>query len=227
MIKERFGRDFDAFVLRMLPFVRNMRAEPDHLTLAGVALSGVAGGLFALGIAPLAGVALLAAGFCDLTDGIVARQRGKSSLAGGFFDSSMDRLSDLLIFSGILLGNVNRGELGLAALTCVALIGSVMTSYTRARAERHLKEFSVGLVERGERFGVLVVFALFDQLVWGLALIAAGSTLTALQRTLAARRLLDELEQTGQDPTQPPRDADFPDDPEAERGATARSGEES
>jgi CDP-diacylglycerol---glycerol-3-phosphate 3-phosphatidyltransferase len=210
VIKERFGRDFDAVVLRILPFIRNLNVEPDHLTLAGVALSGVAGAVFALGIAPLAGVALLAAGFCDLADGIVARQRGKSTLAGGFFDSSMDRLSDLLIFSGILIGNAVRAEVGLAALTCAALIGSVMTSYTRARAERHLAEFTVGLVERGERFGVLVVFALFDQLVWGLALIAVGSTVTAVQRTLAARRLLDELEQTGQDPTRPPRSMEVP-----------------
>ena len=201
------GKDLDAYVLRFFPFVQRLRLEPDHLTLIGVGLSGVAGAIFALGIAPLAGVALLAAGFCDLVDGVVARQRGQSSLAGGFFDSSMDRLSDCLIFCGILLGNVNRGELGLAALTCVALIGSIMTSYTRARAERHLAEFSVGLVERGERFGVLVLFALVNQLTWGIALVALGSTVTAVQRTLAARRLIDELEQTGQDPTRPSREA--------------------
>jgi len=137
-------------------------------------------------------------------------------LAGGFFDSSMDRLSDVLIFSGILVGTALRGEPGLALLTCAALAGSVMTSYTRARAERHLAEFSIGLIERGERFGVLLVFALIDQLTWGLAVVAVGSTVTAVQRTLAARRLLDELEQTGQDPTRPPLDPDFPEAREAE-----------
>ena len=87
---------------------------------------------------------------------------------------------------------------------------SVMTSYTRARAERHLAEFNLGIMERGERFVVLIAGALFGFLTLALWIVAIGATITSVQRLVVARRLLLELERTGIDPTAAPDEAESP-----------------
>lgn len=207
MIKARVGANFDRVVLGILPFVARIRLRPDTLTLIGVALSLVAGVAFACEALVLAGLLLLFAGFFDLIDGVVARAQGSSSVGGAFFDSSMDRLSDLFVLSGIAVGYAARGDAPGTALVCWALTGAVMTSYTRARAERHLSSFSVGWMERGERCVALILGALSGWLEVALWIVALGASLTSLQRLLAARRLLAELEVSGRDPTLEPAPA--------------------
>ena len=88
-------------------------------------------------------------------------------------------------------------------LVCWALTGAVMTSYTRARAERQLAHFQVGWMERGERCAVLILGALAGYLEVALWIVAIGASLTTFQRLAAARRLLRELDETGVDPTLP------------------------
>lgn len=201
MIKSRFGAGFDPVIHRILPFLARLRTHPDTLTLIGVGLAAVTGVIFALG-EPFAAVwALGFAGAFDMLDGVVARAQGSTSAAGAFLDSSMDRLSDLLIFGGIAYGFASGQDLAGLAVTLWALSGSVMTSYTRARAERHLARFEVGVMERGERFIVLILGALTGFLEVALWIIAIGATVTTLQRLVVARRLLGELERSGVDPT--------------------------
>lgn len=201
MIKARFGADFDRVVLGAFPFISRIRISPDVLTGTGVVVSLVAALAFATGHLVWAGVALLGAGFFDLIDGVVARAQGSSGISGGFFDSSMDRVADLLMFSGMAVGMASQADSAGVLLVCWALTGSVMTSYTRARAERHLAHFSVGLMERGERLGLIILGALTGFLELALWLVAIGATATSLQRVVVARRLLQELERTGRDPT--------------------------
>ena len=201
MIKERLGADLDAVVYRIFPFVRSLRFHPDTLTLTGAAVSLFAAIAFAEEQRFLAGLLLMVAGFFDLVDGVVARQQGLSSSAGAFFDSSIDRLSDLMIFGGIVVARAHAGDALGAALVMWAITAAVMTSYTRAAAEKRLHALKVGLIERGERFGVLIVGALTGFVMTAVVLIAAGATITAVQRVLAGRRLLGELEATGVDPT--------------------------
>jgi len=208
LIKERFApSELDAFVSRLFPFVRGLRIAPDTLTLAGAGVSLLAAWAFAEERSFLAGLLLMVAGFCDLTDGVVARQQGVSSAAGAFFDSSIDRLSDLLVFGGIVLACVREANVGGAALVLWAITASVMTSYTRASAERRLHSLKVGFMERAERFLVLIVGALTTFVMTAVFVIAACATYTALQRVLAGRRLLRELEETGVDPTRPAESA--------------------
>jgi hypothetical protein len=76
-----------------------------------------------------------------------------------------------------------------------------MTSYVRSRAERHLSRFDVGLMERAERVALIALAALVGVLRLGLWAVAIGATITAVQRVFAARRLLQEFDRTGQDPT--------------------------
>ncbi|MEX2205838.1 MAG: CDP-alcohol phosphatidyltransferase family protein [Myxococcota bacterium] len=201
MIKERLGSDLDAVVYRLFPFVRSLPFHPDTLTLTGAAVSLFAGCAFAYDRPFLAGLLLMIAGFFDLVDGVVARQQGVSSSAGAFFDSSIDRLSDLLIFAGIAVGQAHAGDATDTALVMWALGASVMTSYTRASAEKRLHSLKVGFVERGERFGVLILGALTGFVMTAVVAIAIGATITSVQRLLAGRRLLSELDATGVDPT--------------------------
>lgn len=201
MIKARLGTDFDATVRRVFPFVETLRVSPDVLTSLGVVASLGAAVAFASGRPHSAGALLLLAGFFDLIDGVVARAQGTSSSAGAFFDSSMDRVSDLLAFGGIACGMAALADVEGVALALWALGASLMTSYTRARAEQKLARFEVGLMERGERCAVLIAGAILGLLEPALWIIALGATWTTIQRVVAARRLLRQLDDTGSDPT--------------------------
>ncbi len=201
MIKARFGEDLDRAVHRVFPFLARTRISPDALTLLGMAVSLVAGVAFAKNEIRLGGFLLLLAGLFDLVDGVVARAQGTSSSAGAFLDSSADRVSDLVVFGGIACGLASRADVDGVALCLWALGASVMTSYTRARAERQLSRLEVGWMERGERFVVLILGAVTGLLEVALWIVALGATATAVQRVVVARRLLRELDATGRDPT--------------------------
>jgi archaetidylinositol phosphate synthase len=203
LIKSRFGGDFDKVVHRVFPFLAAIRLRPDTLTVMGVIASVAAGAAFATQNVRLGGVVLVVAGFFDLIDGVVARSQGRSSSAGGFLDSSMDRLGDLLVFCGIAVGMARQADVGGVLLVSWGLTGAVMTSYVRARAERHLARFTVGFMERAERLSVLALSAMVGYLGVGLWIVAIGGTVTAIQRIVVARRFLQELDRTGRDPTDP------------------------
>jgi CDP-diacylglycerol--glycerol-3-phosphate 3-phosphatidyltransferase len=194
LIKARFGADVDQVIHRLFPWVARLRVRPDTLTLLGVALAAGSGIAFATGRPGTGGLLMLGAGLCDLVDGVVARAQGNSSPSGAFLDSSMDRVADLLILSGITVHFAALADPRGAALACWALGASVMTSYTRARAEVELRELRVGVMERGERFVVLIAGALLGFLQLALAVVAVGGTITTIQRMVVARRRLGALE---------------------------------
>lgn len=128
-------------------------------------------------------ILLLASGFCDALDGIVARNFQQTSVFGGFLDSLLDRYADAIIYLGIIIGGLSDVAWGLAALT-----GSLLVSYSRARAEAAgIRMESVGLAERAERMlilAVVTVAAIFwlPTLGYGIILLAVLANLTVLQR---------------------------------------------
>jgi CDP-diacylglycerol--glycerol-3-phosphate 3-phosphatidyltransferase len=128
----------------------------------------------------------------DLLDGAVARVTGKGSQWGAFLDSTMDRLADAAIFSGILLWYAGRDDL-MAALALFCLVSGVMVSYARARAEGLGYKATVGVAERGERLIVsLVAIGLCGLgvpyvLPVGLWLLAVASVITIVQRFVVVR----------------------------------------
>ena len=130
MIKERLGSDVDAVVYRLFPFVRSLRVHPDTLTLAGALVSFFAAWALAEEQRFGAGLLLMVAGFFDLVDGVVARQQGLSSSAGAFFDSSIDRLSDLMIFGGIAVARTAAGDTGGTVLVMWAITATATLSIT-------------------------------------------------------------------------------------------------
>ncbi len=138
---------------------------------------------------------LLASGFCDTLDGIVARIYQQTTLFGGCFDSLLDRYADAVVFSGIIVGNLCNPALGLAALT-----GSLLVSYSRARAEAAgIKMESIGLAERAERMLILAIvtiiaFFWLPALRWGIIILALLANFTVLQRILYVYQRLKEKE---------------------------------
>jgi len=137
----------------------------------------------------LAPLFLLVSGFCDTLDGVLARRFGEATAFGGFLDSLLDRYIDAMIFVGIILGGLSDIYWGL-----LALIGSLLVSYCRARAEAAgVKMETVGLMERAERIIILVIASFLtlireEALQWGIILLAVLTNLTVLQRVIYFRK---------------------------------------
>jgi archaetidylinositol phosphate synthase len=133
----------------------------------------------------LATIFLLTSGFCDTLDGIVARTFQQATVLGGFFDSILDRYADAAIYAGIIISGLCNPIWGLAALA-----GSVLVSYSRARAEAAgIKMESVGFAERAERMLILaassiIAFFYLPALNYGIILLAVLSNFTVIQRGL-------------------------------------------
>ena len=152
------------------------------LTATGLVLSLVAGLLFALDHFRWAAAALLVACVLDLLDGAVARAGTSSSRFGAFFDSSLDRYSDSAVFVGLLVHYLLNEQVLPVCLAASALVGSLLVSYTRARAECFLESCNVGLVTRGERLGAILLAAVFGNLLMALWLLATMTHWTVLVR---------------------------------------------
>jgi len=163
--------------------------DPNVLTVLGL-LAGMAVGLFyGLGLPALAAGFIVICGIFDILDGKVASNASRSSLFGAIFDSSLDRYSEFFMYAG--LAYHFRHKWGLW-LTLLAILGSNMVSYTRARAEGLGVVCRVGVMQRAERLaflflgtGVGIIFGVFDAaLLTVMALIGVVSNLTAAQRIL-------------------------------------------
>jgi CDP-diacylglycerol--glycerol-3-phosphate 3-phosphatidyltransferase len=137
---------------------------------------------------------MLAGGFFDLVDGVVARHRGIATRFGAFLDSTLDRWVDAVLMVGISVHYAREGAPQHVALAGLALAAMVLVSYSKARAELVLPTFEVGLLERAERVVILAAGAIFDLLVVALWIIAIGSAITAAQRIALAYREMQRLD---------------------------------
>jgi phosphatidylglycerophosphate synthase len=202
VIKAKFGDRIDGWIHTAFPFLFHQSLNPNALTLIGVGISILAAAAFAFGAFVIGSVLLLAGGFFDLVDGVVARHHGTSTAFGAFLDSTMDRLVDMVVLFGLVLHYGAQEEPGLVLLTGVVMVASVLTSYAKARAEQFVTVLGGGLFERGERIGLLALGGLTGLMVPILWLLAAGSVATVLQRFLSAYRGMRDLElQTASPPT--------------------------
>jgi CDP-diacylglycerol--glycerol-3-phosphate 3-phosphatidyltransferase len=166
--------------------------SPNALTLATVAGNAVAAIVLGSGQHAAGGILVLAVNALDLLDGELARATGQTSRFGAFLDSVCDRYSDLLIFAGLLAWYGRTGDplLQMAVFACAA--GSMLVSYTRARAEGLGLGAETGAFQRLERVVFLGLGLLlpWPAIAWVVVLLAAASNVTAVQRILHVRRLL-------------------------------------
>jgi CDP-diacylglycerol--glycerol-3-phosphate 3-phosphatidyltransferase len=171
------------------------RIHPNVLTFLGLLINVGAAWLLAVGQFRWAGAVIIGAGLFDMVDGRVARETNRVTRFGGFFDSVLDRYSDLGLLVGLLVwyGSINRPSY--VVLTAVAMMGSVMVSYTRARAENSIPMCKVGFMERPERVVLMIIGALFNKEAQVLWVIAVLSNLTVIHRMIFTWQEAKRLEE--------------------------------
>ncbi|MBI2553034.1 MAG: CDP-alcohol phosphatidyltransferase family protein [Candidatus Rokubacteria bacterium] len=181
--KERLAHWTDPVARALLA----LRLRPNHLTVLGLGVSLLAAVSFARGRERWGAVLLIVAGLFDFFDGSLARLSGQVTPFGAFLDSVIDRYSDLVVLAGVVFLFWGRPQE--VVLTLVALIGTVMVSYTKARAQAIGVACEIGLMERPERLIVLIAGGLFDLMTLALLVLAVLVNLTAIQRILHTRRV--------------------------------------
>jgi CDP-diacylglycerol--glycerol-3-phosphate 3-phosphatidyltransferase len=163
----------------------------------GLLASGATAYLLAVGQFLAGGVLLLVAGVLDMADGAVARLRGKASPAGALLDSTADRVAEAAVFLGLLVFYISPLSVLEVLLIFLALVGSFMVSYLRARGEGLGVDCKVGIMTRPERVLVMAVGLLMDQATIALGVIAALSFFTALHRFWHIQRELSKRQVEG------------------------------
>jgi len=163
------------------------RITPNQVSLGGILLNLVSAALILRGQLALAGIVYLLAGSLDLLDGALARLAKMSSRFGAFLDSTADRISEGVVFAAIAYHFARHGLPVDAALTVLALLGSLLVSYTRARAEGLGLECKVGIVTRAERvvlIGLGLMFGLLPVAIYLLVFLTGFSATQRIVRTL-------------------------------------------
>ena len=170
------------------------KIHPNYLTLIGLLINVGAAWLLAVGQFRWAGAVIIGAGLFDMVDGRVARETNRVTRFGGFFDSVLDRYSDLGLLIGLLVWYGSIGRFSYVVLTAVAMIACVMVSYVRARAENSIPMCKVGFMERPERVVLVIIGALFDRMAPVLWIIAVLGNLTVIHRMIFTWQEAERLE---------------------------------
>ena len=197
------GKACGAIIDRIVRWLALSRIHPNVLTFIGLVINIWAAWLFARAGSGSqdpavdfrwAGVVVIGAGLFDMVDGRVARATSRVTRFGGFFDSVVDRYSDLAVFMGLLVYYASINRFFYIVLTAVVMTGSVMVSYTRARAENTIPKCKVGFLERPERVVLIIIGALFDRMAPVLWLIAVLSNFTVIHRIFYTRQEAAKLQ---------------------------------
>jgi phosphatidylglycerophosphate synthase len=188
MLTRTIGRALAWGLDKFVPLVARTRIHPHLLTSLGLFFSLWAAVSFAAGNFRVAGGFMLVAGACDWLDGPVARAQGRSSSFGEFFHSIIDNYSELVLFLGLLVYYARVNRFLYAVLVCVAMAGSVMVSYVRARSESLARSQSLGFWERPERLALLIIGAVANRMPPVLWVLAVGPNLGVIQRILHTRK---------------------------------------
>lgn len=178
------GRACNKIIMLIVRGLALSKIHPNVLTFIGLLINIVAAVLLGVGRFRAAGFVILGAGIFDMVDGRVARETNQVTRFGGFFDSVLDRYSDLALLMGLLVwyGSINRPLY--VVLTAIVMTASVMVSYTRSRAENSIPTCKVGFMERPERVVLLIIGALFERMAPVLWVIAIFGNLTVIHRMI-------------------------------------------
>ncbi|MCB0227538.1 MAG: CDP-alcohol phosphatidyltransferase family protein [Anaerolineae bacterium] len=184
-------------------FFNRLGVSPNQLTLIGLILQGIVAAVIAAGYLQLAGILLIFFSIFDAFDGTLARMTGQVSRFGAFFDATIDRYAESIVLFGLLVYYSGQPDSTTQTLLIyVAIVGSLLVSYTRAKAESLGIPCKEGILTRAERVVLLVIglllgtwqpiAALPDALTVVLWLLAILSNVTAIQRVLAVRKTVRE-----------------------------------
>jgi CDP-diacylglycerol--glycerol-3-phosphate 3-phosphatidyltransferase len=187
-----FGKGSRVLLYAIVRALALTHISPNVLTFMGLVINVIAAFLFGYAkgedhwkLFLYAGLVIIGAGVFDMVDGRVARATGKVTMFGAFFDSVIDRYSDVALFFGLLVYYARANRFFYVGLVAFVMVSSLMVSYTRARAEALIGQCKVGFMERPERIVLVILGALFERwnamapALWVLALL---STITVIHR---------------------------------------------
>jgi CDP-diacylglycerol--glycerol-3-phosphate 3-phosphatidyltransferase len=206
-----FGKASSVLLYAIVRGLALTKISPNVLTFMGLVINTVAAVLFGFASGEdhwkmflYAGLVIFGAGIFDMVDGRVARATNQVTVFGAFFDSVIDRYSDVALFFGLLVYYARANRFFYIGLVAFVMVSSVMVSYTRARAESLIGTCKVGFMERPERIVLIIIGALFERwnamapVLWVLAVI---STITVIhriaytyQQTTAMEKALERAE---------------------------------
>jgi CDP-diacylglycerol--glycerol-3-phosphate 3-phosphatidyltransferase len=187
-----FGRACGVLLQSIVNGLALTRISPNVLTFVGLIINTGAAILFGFAnehnyvrMFLYAGLVIIGAGIFDMVDGRVARQTDQVTVFGAFFDSVIDRYSDVVLFFGLLVFYARGNRFFYVVMAAFVMVTSLMVSYTRARAEALIGQCKVGFMERPERIVLIILGALCNR--WGvmapvLWVLAVLSTMTVIHR---------------------------------------------
>jgi CDP-diacylglycerol--glycerol-3-phosphate 3-phosphatidyltransferase len=201
LLNKHWVNGFETVIEPIAKFLINLRVHPHVITFSGLLLSIFAFYLLWHGYFFSAGVLVVLAGACDVLDGRLARETNQISKFGALMDSTIDRYSEVLLFLGLAIFFHDKHSY-ILYLIILAITGSFMVSYTRARAEGLGLECRVGLMQRPERVTYLAIGALLGSIpkigeyiliitIWFIAIFA---NITVIQRVIHIRNQLKKQE---------------------------------
>jgi CDP-diacylglycerol--glycerol-3-phosphate 3-phosphatidyltransferase len=189
-----FGRACGWLLNHIVHGLALTRISPNALTSIGLVINIVAAFLFGHANASnagrmffYAGCVIFGAGLFDMVDGRVARRNNKVTVFGSFFDSVIDRYSDVVLFFGVLVYYARINHLRYVVLTAFVMVTSLMVSYTRARAEALIGQCKVGFMERPERIVLIIIGSVF---FWAGAMAPVLWVLAVLSTITVAHRII-------------------------------------
>jgi CDP-diacylglycerol--glycerol-3-phosphate 3-phosphatidyltransferase len=201
MVSRRIQQRARQFAVWLIQPLARSGVSPNTLTVIGLLLSFLAAVVLALGFLFIGGLFVLFAGIFDMFDGAMARVLHRATTFGAFFDSTLDRYSESIILLGLLVYVLQRPgfhsmfwpfaneQTWMIVFIFLAVVGSLMVSYTKARAEGLGLECKTGILARPERVVVLTVGLLTGTSIWAMAVLAVLSNLTAIERMVYVWRI--------------------------------------
>src|SRR5262249_50489327 len=199
-----FGRGCRVLLHAIVRGLALTRISPNVLTFIGLVINSIAAILFGYANSQnyprmflYAGLVIIGAGIFDMVDGRVARATNKVTTFGGFFDSVIDRYSDVVLFFGLLVYYARGNHFFYLVLVAFVMVSSVMVSYTRARADSLICSCKVGFMERPERIVLVIIGACFAwagamaPVLWVLAVLSTVTIVHRIVYTYQQTRILD------------------------------------
>jgi len=179
----RGGKFLLGLIVEILSF---FRVSPNILTFTGAVISFWAAWNFGFGRFTSGALIMILAGSFDMLDGEVARVTRSETRFGAFYDSVMDRYSDVIVLQGLMVWYARQQMLGYVVLVGVVVMGAVLTPYARARAESLIPSCKVGFMERPERVVLLIIGGLANRMeavLWILAVLGNWTVIARIAYT--------------------------------------------
>jgi CDP-diacylglycerol--glycerol-3-phosphate 3-phosphatidyltransferase len=186
MISNAIGRSGKFILDLIVGVLSRLRINPNILTFTGVVISFWAAWNFGYGEMQRAALIVILAGLFDMLDGEVARVSRSVTRFGAFYDSVIDRYSDIILLQGLMVWYAREQRLGYVVLVGIVFMGAILTSYARARAESLIPTCKVGFMERPERIVLLIIGGLANRMeavLWVLAVLGNWTVIDRIYYT--------------------------------------------